>query len=210
MTDTTEIQKHCLIRVVDDDIDHCKAMQFLLTCRGWKTTVYTGAEEYLRSDTPGVPGVLVLDVRMPEITGLELQSILKERSVKTPIIFLSGFGDIDMAVHTLHEGAVDFLQKPVNADRLTAAVEKAARQSLSATDPMLTISPKEAKERLAGLTERERQILELTGLRLASPAVGKRLGISDRTVQAHKGSAAKKSGLHSMEDIQKLMEIAQR
>lgn len=210
MTDTAEIQKHCLIRVIDDDVDHCKAMQFLLTCRGWKTAVYTGAKEYLRSDTPGVPGALVLDVRMPEITGLELQTILKERSVKTPIIFLSGFGDIDMAVHTLHEGAVDFLQKPVNADRLTAAVEKAARQSLSATDPMLMISPEEAKDRLAVLTERERQILELTGLGLASPAVGKRLGISDRTVQAHKGSAAKKLGLHSMEDIQKLMEIAER
>lgn len=205
MIELKTLQSKSLIRIVDDDEGHCKAMTFLLECRGWKTVTYHSARDYLMNDAPSTTGVLILDVHMPEMTGLELQTVLKERSVKTPIIFLSGYGDIDMAVHTLHEGAEDFLTKPVNADRLTAAVEKAARKSLSTSDPSLAYTQDDINQKLSLLTERELQILQLTALGLASPAVGERLGISERTVQAHKQSAMKKLQLHSTEAVLKLL-----
>ena len=207
--DINALKKACLIRIVDDDEAHCSAMAFLLECRGWRTVVYHSAADYLQNDAPSVPGVLILDVHMPGMTGLELQSAMKERSIRTPIIFLTGYGDIDMAVHSLHEGADDFLTKPVKAERLTAAVEKSAERDVLAQDPLAALTPVSAREKLALLSERELQILKLTALGLKSPAVGARLGISERTVQAHKGSALKKLQLHSTDEVLRLLKTAE-
>ena len=130
---------------------------------------------------------------MPEMTGLELQEHLNQQGNTVPIIFLTSYGDIDMAVNALHSGAADFLQKPVKSEKLLASVEKAATASVTLAEPLRVMSQEEAKQKLSLITEREIQILKLTSLRLSSRAVGERLGISDRTVESHRASAGKKT-----------------
>ena len=102
-----------LVRIVDDDSDLRAAIRFLLESEGWEVADYYSAADFLLNDDPKIPGCLILDVRMPEMTGVELQSELKQHVREIPIVFLSAHGDIEMAVKTLHEGAVDFLTKPV-------------------------------------------------------------------------------------------------
>ena len=145
---------------------------------------------------------------MPEMTGLELQEHLNQQGNTVPIIFLTSYGDIDMAVNALHSGAADFLQKPVKSEKLLASVEKAATASVTLAEPLRVMSQEEAKQKLSLITEREIQILKLTSLRLSSRAVGERLGISDRTVESHRASAGKKLQLHTKEEILQLIDLA--
>ena len=203
-----KVKKTALIRVVDDDEAHCDAMSFMLTGRGWKVSCYKTAEDFLTSDIPSVPGCLILDVHMPKMSGLELQYRLKETHAQIPVIFLTGYGDVDMAVHTMHEGAADFFQKPVKTERLIAAVEKAACASVTLLQPFLLMTQEQAQSKLSVLTPRELQIAKLVALKLSSPVIGERLGISERTAEAHMASAYKKLGLHAAGEIAELLEIA--
>lgn len=107
-----------LIRIVDDDEDLAESLKFFLEPEGWKVVSYLSAEDYLKSDAPSVEGCLLLDIRMPGLSGLELQEKMKERGWEVPIIFLTGHGDVDVAVQAMKFGAYDFLQKPVKAERL--------------------------------------------------------------------------------------------
>lgn len=111
-----------LIRLVDDEVDQLAALEMLLVGQGWDVASYTGAKEFLTSDMPSRPGCLIVDVRMPGISGLELQDEMNRREYPLPIIFLTGHGDIEMAVHTVREGARDFLQKPVDPEKLLKTV----------------------------------------------------------------------------------------
>ncbi len=111
-----------LIRLVDDEVDQLAALEMLLVGQGWDVASYAGAKEFLTSDMPSRPGCLILDVRMPGISGLELQDEMNRREYPLPIIFLTGHGDIEMAVHTVREGARDFLQKPVDPEKLLKTV----------------------------------------------------------------------------------------
>ena len=202
------VKELSLVRVVDDDLAHCSAMSFMLESKGWTVAAYNSAKEFLINDKPGQPGCLILDVNMPEMTGLELQEHLNQQGNTVPIIFLTSYGDIDMAVNALHSGAADFLQKPVKSEKLLASVEKAATSSVTLADTLRVMSQEEAKQKLSLITEREIQILKLTSLRLSSRAVGERLGISDRTVESHRASAGKKLQLHTKEEILQLIDLA--
>ena len=202
------VKELSLVRVVDDDLAHCSAMSFMLESKGWTVAAYNSAKEFLINDKPGQPGCLILDVNMPEMTGLELQEHLNQQGNTVPIIFLTSYGDIDMAVNALHSGAADFLQKPVKSEKLLASVEKAATASVTLAEPLRVMSQEEAKQTLSLITEREIQILKLTSLRLSSRAVGERLGISDRTVESHRASAGKKLQLHTKEEILQLIDLA--
>lgn len=203
------VKELSLVRVVDDDLAHCSAMlSFMLESKGWTVAAYNSAKEFLINDKPGQPGCLILDVNMPEMTGLELQEHLNQQGNTVPIIFLTSYGDIDMAVNALHSGAADFLQKPVKSEKLLASVEKAATASVTLAEPLRVMSQEEAKQKLSLITEREIQILKLTSLGLSSRAVGERLGISDRTVESHRASAGKKLQLHTKEEILQLIDLA--
>ena len=202
------VKELSLVRVVDADLAHCSAMSFMLESKGWTVAAYNSAKEFLINDKPGQPGCLILDVNMPEMTGLELQEHLNQQGNTVPIIFLTSYGDIDMAVNALHSGAADFLQKPVKSEKLLASVEKAATASVTLAEPLRVMSQEEAKQKLSLITEREIQILKLTSLGLSSRAVGERLGISDRTVESHRASAGKKLQLHTKEEILQLIDLA--
>lgn len=188
-----------LVRIVDDDSDLRAAIRFLLESEGWEVADYYSAADFLLNDDPEIPGCLILDVRMPEMTGIELQGELKQHFRQIPIVFLSAHGDIEMAVKTLHEGAVDFLTKPVQEDKLVPVISRAVKLDLIKRG--LSFDHEEIKERYKELTERETQIVSLLIKGLLNREIGERLGISTRTVEVHRARAFKKLQVHTISEL---------
>ena len=196
-----------LVRIVDDDSDLRAAIRFLLESEGWEVADYYSAADFLLNDDPKIPGCLILDVRMPEMTGVELQSELKQHVREIPIVFLSAHGDIEMAVKTLHEGAVDFLTKPVQEDKLVPVISRAVKLDLIKRG--LSFDHEKTKERFRELTEREKQIVLLLTKGLLNREVGERLGISTRTVEVHRARAFKKLDLHTINKLIQFVNAAE-
>ena len=159
--------------------------------------------DFLSSNDFSRPGCLVLDVRMPRMSGLELQDKLRELNVDLPIIFISGHGDIDMAVHTLKQGAVDFLQKPVDDQRLLTAIGNAVMNNLNHRRTEMELST--FRSRLEQLTQREREVIRMVAHGMSNKQVAENLGISEKTVQVHRGSAYRKLDLHNAAEIARLL-----
>lgn len=198
------LRERCLVRIIDDEPDIRAGLAFMLECAGWRSVSYASGHDFLTKDSPAVPGCAVLDVRMPGMTGIELQHELIRRGNALPVIFLTGHGDIDMAVRAMQEGAVHFLQKPVDRDRLLEAIEKASARSLDTSDVLIPETAV-ARQRLSMLTRREREILQLAASGLSSKAIGERLAISERTVEAHRFAASKKLRVHSTDEAVKIL-----
>ena len=196
-----------LVRIVDDDSDLRAAIRFLLESEGWEVADYYSAADFLLNDDPKIPGCLILDVRMPEMTGVELQSELKQHVREIPIVFLSAHGDIEMAVKTLHEGAVDFLTRPVQEDKLVPVISRAVKLDLIKRG--LSFDHEKTKERFRELTEREKQIVLLLTKGLLNREVGERLGISTRTVEVHRARAFKKLELHTISELIQFVHAAE-
>ena len=188
-----------LVRIVDDHSDLRAAIRFLLESEGWEVADYYSAADFLLNDDPEIPGCLILDVRMPEMTGIELQGELKQHLRQIPIVFLSAHGDIEMAVKTLHEGAVDFLTKPVQEDKLVPVISRAVKLDLIKRG--LSFGHEEIKERYKELTERETQIVSLLIKGLLNREIGERLGISTHTVEVHRARAFKKLQVHTISEL---------
>ena len=182
-----------------DDSDLRAAIRFLLESEGWEVADYYSAADFLLNDDPEIPGCLILDVRMPEMTGIELQGELKQHLRQIPIVFLSAHGDIEMAVKTLHEGAVDFLTKPVQEDKLVPVISRSVKLDLIKRG--LSFDHEEIKERYKELTERETQIVSLLIKGLLNREIGERLGISTRTVEVHRARAFKKLQVHTISEL---------
>lgn len=192
-----------LVAVVDDDPDVCKAIALTLGSVGLPTATFTDPVAFLDSFEPSRFGCIVLDVRMPRLSGLEVQQVLVSRGTQTPIVFVSGHGDIPMALSAIRAGARDFLEKPWRDQALIDAVNEA----VSADAKMR--SARETREalraRLEGLTVRERQIaIEVAAGRNAAE-IGRRLNLSRRTVEMHRLRAMRRLGVHSSTELTRLI-----
>ncbi len=192
-----------LVRVIDDDDAMRRSWAFLIEGEGWDVATYSNAIEFITSNDFTRPGCIVLDVRMPSMSGLELQDKLREMGVTLPIIFISGHGDIDMAVHTLKHGAVDFLQKPVDDQRLLTTIGTAVMRHLNQCRNDMELSTFRA--RLEQLTQREREVIRMVAQGMSNKSVAENLGISEKTVQVHRGSAYRKLDLHNAAEIARLL-----
>lgn len=197
------LQETSLVRIVDDDPALRRALRFFLKVEGWKSVTYDGPRAFLEEDDPNQAGCLILDLRMPEATGTDLQRQLKREANRLPVIFLSAHGDIDTAVLAVLDGAVDFLQKPVDEERLLRAVEKACRQHYEALSGRP--NDEELRARWATLTERERAVARLVAAGLVTRVIAERLGVSPRTVDAHRANLLRKLGLRSPRDVAELV-----
>lgn len=199
-----------LVRIVDDEEAVRQSLSFMLEQEGFKTRTFASAQAFLSDDAPSVPGCVIVDVRMPGMSGLELQEELGRRGIRLPIIFLSAHGDIDMAVDTMSRGAVAFVQKSPDARRLLDAVYKALALDAGHSD----VTDAEAIARWNQLTDREKQVADLISQGLLNREIGERLGgISFKTVQVHRGEVCKKLGVRraagitqAVRRIQKLLE----
>ena len=192
-----------LVRIVDDDPDQLASLEIMLSAEGWDVACYERASDFFAEDTPSRPGCLILDVRMPDMTGLELFAELRRRQYGQPVLFLTGHGDIEMAVQALHDGAADFLVKPVDGSKLTEAVAKAleAKRRVEMGLPDLT----EMLDRWSKLTTREKEIVLCVGRGWMNKTIACEYDISIRTVEAHRASALRKLGLTTPAQIAELI-----
>jgi two-component system, LuxR family, response regulator FixJ len=189
--------------VVDDDAGVRNAMRSLLKSVGLEATLFSSAQEFLDNYKPTQPGCLLLDIRMPGMSGLELQQQLNMRGAVIPVIFMTGHGDIPMAVEAMQHGAFDFLQKPFRdqdlLDRIQRAIVKDGelRQSLSEHNRI--------QERLETLTPREREVMDLLVKGQQNKAVAQELGVSPRTVEIHRARVMEKMAVHSIAELVHMM-----
>jgi FixJ family two-component response regulator len=196
-----------IVRIVDDDVAMCRSIAYLAESVGWRVAEYHSAEIFLDTADLGTPGCIVLDVRMPTMSGLELQQTLLARACALPLIFITAHGDISMAVHAMQHKAFDFLEKPFRDQVILDAIARAVRQSLAMTRKRAV--QEHGHHRLDLLTDREREVSLLVASGLSSKLIARRLGISDKTVQVHRNHLMEKLGVHSATDIARLvMEIA--
>ena len=191
------------MRVIDDDDAVRRSWAFLIEGEGWDVVTFSDALYFVAADECPRPGCLVLDVRMPRMSGLELQDKLLEIGVDLPIIFISGHGDIDMAVRTLKQGAIDFLQKPVDDQRLLNTISSAVTKNLNHRRNEMELST--FRSRLEQLTQREREVIRMVAQGMSNKVVAENLGISEKTVQVHRGSAYRKLDLHNAAEIARLL-----
>lgn len=200
---TDDIKAKCLIRTVDDNPAMREALEFMLTAEGWHVKTYENGRAFLTDDAPSTPGCAILDVRMPGMSGLELQQEMNVRGYALPVIFLTGNGNIDMAVGAMRDGAVDFVQKPVRQERLLKAIARAVTRSVSETGAVETEGAIRAK--VQELTDREREIAELIGKKLTNRQISERTGITVRTVEVHRAAIIRKLGVRNPDEIERYL-----
>ena len=188
---------------MDDDASLRDALRFVLETEGWRVVDYRSANDFFRGDAPSVRGCVVMDVRMPGLTGIEAQAVMNERGFSLPVIFLTGHGDIDMAVNTLKAGAIDFLQKPVDDQRLLKTIENAVSHNLAQRRGKREVT--DFRNRLESLTQREREVIRMVAQGYSNKEVAREYGISEKTVQVHRGSAYRKLDLHNAAEIARLL-----
>ena len=179
-----------IVRLIDDDPTVLDSQSFFLRLCGWKTKTYSNASDFLELDDLQHPGCVILDVRMPGMTGLELQDEIVHRKIDLPIIFLSAHGDIEMASACLKKGAFNFLEKPAEPEKLQQLVAEAIKKNQ--TDRREAEYIKKLKTEFDELTKSEKQIAFLVAKGLSNPEISQLLEISERTVQTHRSSVYKK------------------
>lgn len=184
-----------LIRIVDDDELFRVSQTMLLTTRGWEVAGYASGEDFLKDADIRRPGCILLDVRMDGVTGMQVHRELVERGCTLPVIFVTGHGDIPMAVRAMQRGAVSFLEKPVRPFDFLDVVQKAVDASLEA------IGRQEETEKsravFESLTVREKQIVRLAALDTPNKVIARELGIAEPTVKMHRANAFAKLGVKS-------------
>ena len=184
-----------VVFVVDDDISVRESLELLIQASGWQPETFGSGREFLDRPRVAVPSCLVLDVKLPGLSGLELQKQLTERT-DMPIIFISGHGDIPTSVRAMKAGAIEFLMKPFGDDVLLRAIEGALERSRRALELEANMTP--LREKYASLTPREREVMVLVASGLLNKQVGGELGISEITVKAHRGQMMRKMQADSL------------
>jgi FixJ family two-component response regulator len=190
--------------VVDDYAPVRKSISRLLCAAGFAVAAFASAEEFLAQYDPGVCGCLVLDLAMPTLNGLELQSLLAKTGSLLPIIFLTGQGDIPKCAQAMKRGASDFLTKPVNDEDLLAAVRAAIEKHRALRREQAELC--EIRARLAMLTPREREVLEYIVAGKLNKEIAGHLGTVEQTVKFHRAHVMRKMKAHSAAELVRLME----
>ena len=184
------------IYVVDDDEAIRRSLSFLLKTSGFAVQLFEGGLPFLKDAGHLAPGCVLLDVRMPDMDGLEVQRELRGRGVMLPVIIMTGHGDVDMAVQAMKAGASDFIEKPFEKAALLACIAAAQRQSVA--ERGLSARAMEAQARLNVLTDRERDVLNGLVDGLPNKTIAYDLGISPRTVEIHRANLMQKLEVRSL------------
>lgn len=189
--------------IVDDEEAVADSIALLLRSVGLQTRIFPDASSFLRDYRPQMTGCLLLDVRMPRMGGLELQQELNRKRCTLPVIFITGHGDVPMAVEAMRAGAMDFLQKPFNDDELIRRVQRALEED--AEQRALLKRREEVERRWAELTQREREVAGRISAGLANKVVAAELDISERTVELHRARIMQKMGVRSIAQLVRMV-----
>ena len=191
-----------IVFVVDDDVSVRESLELLISSAGWQAETFASAQEFLARPPVLAPSCLVLDVALPDLSGLDLQKRVAVDRIDMPIIFITGFGDVPMTVQAMKAGAVEFLTKPFGDDVLLSAIRHAIERSQTALAHEAEI--RALRDRHASLSRREREVMALVVAGLLNKQVGGELGISEITVKAHRGQVMQKMKADSLADLVKM------
>ena len=196
-------QAASIVFVVDDDISVRESLELLIRSEGWQPQIFPSAQHFLSYPRKPVPSCLVLDISMPGLNGLELQKRVAVEHPHLPIIFITGHGDVPMAVEAMQAGAFDFLQKPFRDQDLVDCIQRALEKD-RASRVMLSERGL-LRERLESLTPREREVLELVTSGSPNKAMATQLGVSQRTVEIHRARVMEKMGAASLAQLVRMV-----
>jgi FixJ family two-component response regulator len=188
-----------IVFVVDDDESVRQSLKNLVGSVGLRVEAFASAQEFLRSKLMDVPACLVLDVRLPGLSGLDLQKRMIDADMETPIIFISGHGDIPMTVQAMKAGAVEFLTKPFRDQDLLDAIQQALDRNRAAREQRGEIE--ELRGRLDSLTPREREVMGLVVTGLLNKQIAGKLGTSETTIKIHRHQVMEKMGAGSLAEL---------
>ncbi|MDA8128439.1 MAG: response regulator [Betaproteobacteria bacterium] len=192
-----------LIHIVDDEEALRRSLLFLFDSVGWRARAYASADEFLAAYQPGAPGCLVLDIRMPGMSGLELQQALRARGDALPVIFITGHGDVSLAVQAMKQAACDFLEKPFKDQALLDAVGQAVRRS---REQLATAARRgQALALIEHLSPREREVALRVARGLPNKLIARELDISEKTVHVHRQHVMEKTHTGSAAELARLM-----
>lgn len=192
-------RRHVTIYVVEDDASVRRSLIALLSANGYEAVPCASAEEFLRKLEPRQKCCLVLDLRLPGMSGIELQAYLTDIDVDIPVVILTAHGDIPLAVQAMRTGAVDFIEKPAGADRLLEAIRTAGFVANNEMVP--EVPPNVVEERFSKLTDREKEVLRYLLLGKLNKEIAGRLGVSRRTIEVHRSRIREKMRARGIADL---------
>jgi FixJ family two-component response regulator len=193
-----------IVFVVDDESAVGVSIKRLLHSVGLEARHFTSASEFLRAKRPDAPGCIVLDVRLPDLSGLDLQQELAKANVDLPVIFVTGHADIPMTVRAMKAGAVEFLTKPFREQELLEAVQRAISRHRQTLDRRASMRVLQSRYEL--LTPREREVFPLVASGLLNKQVAAELNASEKTIKVHRGQLMQKMEAHSLSDLIRMAE----
>lgn len=203
MKEAPELQS--IVFVVDDDPAMRNALTNLFRSVGLRAEVFGSAPELLQSKLPDIASCLVLDIRLPGLSGLDFQTELAKANIRIPVIFVTGHGDIPMTVRAMKAGAVDFLTKPFRDQDMLDAVARAIERDRKRREDERIVSDVQA--RFESLTPREREVLALVTAGLMNKQIATEIGLAEITVKIHRGHIMKKMGARSLADLVRMAEM---
>jgi FixJ family two-component response regulator len=195
-------QQKPIVFVVDDDISVRESLELLIKFAGWQPETFASAEEFLTRPSSVGPSCLVLDVSLPNLSGLDLQKLITADHADMPIIFITGHGDVPMTVQAMKAGAVEFLTKPFDDEVLLTAIRHAIKRSMAVLHDQAEITA--LRSSYESLSPREQEVMRLVVAGMLNKQIGLKLGISEITVKAHRGKVMQKMNADSVADLVKM------
>jgi len=193
-----------VVFVIDDDASLRESLSSLLRSIGLHVELFDSAAQFLKSKRPDVPSCLVLDVRLPGLSGLDFQAELIKNDVRVPIIFITGHGDIPMSVRAMKAGAIEFLTKPLREQDLLDAVQTGLDRDRARRESDKTVT--ELRERYDSLTAREQEVIGYVASGLMNKQIAGEIGISEITVKVHRGNLMRKMAAKSLADLVRMVD----
>jgi FixJ family two-component response regulator len=200
-----DAQTQSIVYVVDDDASIREALKSLLASMGMRVEVFGSAAEFLKSTLADIPSCLVLDVRLPGVSGLDFQAELAKANIQVPIIFITGHGDIPMTVRAMKAGAVEFLTKPIRDQDLLDAVQLALDKDRARREAEKAVS--EVRARYESLTPREQEVIALVTAGLMNKQIAAEMDVSEITAKVHRGNVMRKMGARSLAELVRMADL---
>jgi len=197
--------REAIVLVVDDDVSVREALAGLIRSAGMTVETFATAQEFLTHPRPDAPGCLVLDIRLPGLSGLDLQKRMAEINLEIPIVFITGHGDVPTSVQAMKAGALEFLTKPFSDQDLLSAIQQAIKRDRAARRQRATL--KGLRDRYQALTPREREVMERVVSGLLNKQIAAELGTSVMTIKAHRGQVMHKMRADSLADLVRMSDM---